>query len=134
MVIMLALQALARYVLEIGIPWTEEISRFSFIFFVYISASLAMMRGTHIKVEFLLMRLPVSVRKIVVTVGNMAQIVFFTSAGIAGLLLVRQMIAFPVYSAALIIPLHYIYVIIPIAYFLMAIRLLQRTLFPAAAA
>ncbi len=128
MVTMLALQAFARYILQTGIPWTEEMSRFSFIFFVYISASLAIFRGTHIRVTILTDRLPAAAQKAVSLLGNCLQIAFFLTASGAGLSLVADMVQFPVFSTSLLLPLYYIYFIIPFSYFMMAVRLVQRML------
>lgn len=127
LVIMITIQATARYLLHIGLPWTEEISRFSFIFFVYISASLAVFRGTHIKVEVLVNILPQKARKALIVFGNVAQVCFFLTAGVAGVQLVVDMVEFPVYSPSLLLPLYYVYFIIPLSYILMAVRLVQRT-------
>lgn len=126
MVFMLALQAVARYILQVGIPWTEELSRFSFIFFVYITASLAVMRGTHIRVTILTDHLPAGVKKVVDFVGNILQIVFFLTAAGAGMSLVSDMVEYPTFSTSLLLPLYYIYFIIPFSYFMMAVRLIQR--------
>ena len=126
MVAMLGLQAVARYILQVGIPWTEEMSRFSFIFFVYITASLAIFRGTHIRVTILTDHLPQGMQKAVELCGNLVQIAFFLTASGAGLSLVKEMVAYPVYSPSLLLPLYYIYFIIPLSYFMMAVRLVQR--------
>ena len=125
-VVMLTIQTFARYVFHVGLPWTEEISRFAFVIFVYISASLAFVRGTHITVSVLLDRLPEKTRALVVRLGEVMQIAFFLTAALAGATLIRSMVAYPVYSSAMLVPLHYIYAIIPLAYFLMAARLFQR--------
>ena len=126
MVAMLGLQAVARYILQVGIPWTEEMSRFSFIFFVYITASLAIFRGTHIRVTILTDNLPQGMQKVVEFCGNLVQIDFFLTASGAGLSLVKDMVAYPVYSPSLLLPLYYIYFLIPLSYFMMAVRLVQR--------
>ena len=126
MVAMLGLQAVARYILQVGIPWTEEMSRFSFIFFVYITASLAIFRGTHIRVTILTDHLPQGMQKAVEFCGNLVQIAFFLTASGAGLSLVKEMVDYPVYSPSLLLPLYYIYFIIPLSYFMMAVRLVQR--------
>lgn len=126
MVAMLGLQAVARYILQVGIPWTEEMSRFAFIFFVYITASLAIFRGTHIRVTILTDHLPQGMQKAVEFCGNLVQIAFFLTASGAGLSLVMEMVDYPVYSPSLLLPLYYIYFIIPLSYFMMAVRLVQR--------
>lgn len=126
LVFVLFIQVTARYCFHIGLAWTEEISRFSFIYFVYISASLAVFRGTHIKVEVIINLLPKKVRNGITVLDTIMQFLFFVIAGIAGTSLVLDMIDFPTLSSSLLLPLYYIYFIIPFAYFLMAVRLVQR--------
>ena len=58
LVVVLALQVIFRYVFQIGLTWSEEISRFAFVWFVYISASLAAQRGTHIRVTLFVNLIP----------------------------------------------------------------------------
>lgn len=128
LVLMLFIQVTARYAFQTGLAWTEEISRFSFIYFVYVSASLAVFRGTHIRVEVVVDRLPERLRRAVTLLGTVVQIAFFVTAGVAGTRLVLDMLAYPTLSPALLLPLYYIYFIIPLSYFLMAVRLLQRSL------
>lgn len=128
LVVMLFVQAAARYFFHTGLAWTEELSRFSFIFFVYLSASVAVFRSTHIKVEVIVNKLPSSLRRIVTAFSALVQIAFFITAGVCGVSLTVDMIAFPVYSPSLLLPLYYVYFIIPLSYFLMAIRLVQRSL------
>ena len=50
LVLVLILQVVFRYGLQTGLTWSEEVSRFAFIWFVYLSASLAAQRGAHIRV------------------------------------------------------------------------------------
>ena len=52
------LQVLFRYVLKIPFIWSEEFSRFLFIWIVWFGAALAIPRGKHMVIEFLRDRLP----------------------------------------------------------------------------
>ena len=99
MVGFLTLQIVARYFFQVGIAWTEELSRFSFLYFVYLSSCFVMMKGRHIRVECLVNVLPLSV---------------------------RNWIEYPVYSPSLMLPLFYFYGVIPMAFFIMALRIVQR--------
>ena len=57
MVACLMLQVGARWVTGAGIPWTEELSRFSFLWAVFASAALVAKHGTHVRItaQYLLM-------------------------------------------------------------------------------
>lgn len=126
MVGLLTLQIVARYFFQVGIAWTEELSRFSFLYFVYLSSCFVMMKGRHIRVECLVNALPPSVRKWVEAFGDMLQIAFCLVASYAGGLLLIDMIEYPVYSPSLMLPLSYFYGVIPLAFLIMALRIVQR--------
>lgn len=51
LIILCFLQILFRFVFNFSLSWTEELSRYVFIALVYISASLAVIRGAHVRVE-----------------------------------------------------------------------------------
>ena len=126
MVGFLTLQIIGRYFFQVGIAWTEELSRFSFLYFVYLSSCFVMMKGRHIRVECLVNVLPLSVRNWIEVFGDMLQIAFCLVAAYAGSLLLVDMIEYPVYSPSLMLPLFYFYGVIPLAFFIMALRIVQR--------
>ena len=109
-----------------SLAWTEELSRFSFLYFVYLSSCFVMMKGRHIRVECLVNVIPLSVRNWIEVFGDMLQIAFCLVAAYAGSLLLVDMIEYPVYSPSLMLPLFYFYGVIPLAFFIMALRIVQR--------
>lgn len=67
-----ALQVTSRYTGLMFVPWTEEVARLLFVWVVWIGAAAAVFRGSHIRFDFLVERLPGSVRVgmgIIVTLG-----------------------------------------------------------------
>ena len=125
LVAFLALQVFFRYVLETGLTWSEELSRFSFVWFVYISASAAAQKGTHIRVTVATHWFPGGQRWCLL-LADAIWVAFNAAVVVAGVLLLRKMAAHPVYSTALFLPLVYVYSIIPIAHALMIVRIVQR--------
>lgn len=125
LVIILALQVFYRYVLHIGLSWSEEVSRFLFVWFVYVSASYAVQVGTHIRVSFVVDLLPERVARAVKVFSDLLWIAFNLAVVVSGILLIRSMIEFPVYSTSLVLPLAAIYVVIPLAHMLMIVRIVQ---------
>ena len=51
--------------ITLDVLWTDEISRYLFVYIVFLGSGLAMMKGKHIRVEFVLDKLPPKVRKYV---------------------------------------------------------------------
>ena len=125
LVLVLAAQIFFRYVLHIGLSWSEEISRFVFVWFVYISASLAAQRGSHIRVTLFARLLPAPGR-FVFLLADLVWVIFNAFVVAAGVMLVTRTLKYPVYSTSLFIPLAYIYLVIPLAHALMILRILER--------
>lgn len=57
-----ALQVTSRYTGLMFVPWTEEVARLLFVWVVWIGAAAAVFRGSHIRFDFLVERVPQSVR------------------------------------------------------------------------
>ncbi|MGF1777386.1 TRAP transporter small permease [Vibrio nomapromontoriensis] len=57
MLSVLTIQIISRYFLSIAIPWTEEVSRWLYIYIVFIGASEAVSRRDHIAVDIVPNRL-----------------------------------------------------------------------------
>ena len=125
LVAVLAAQVFFRYVLQTGITWSEEVSRFAFIWFVYISASLAAQRGTHIRVTLFTGLIPGGER-VAILLADAIWVFFNAFIVVAGILLMRRMFQYPVYSTSLFLPVVWIYAVVPLAHALMIIRILER--------
>jgi len=66
------LQVASRYTGLMFVPWTEEVARLLFVWVVWIGAAAAVFRGSHIRFDFLIERLPKSMQAglgTVVTLG-----------------------------------------------------------------
>lgn len=51
-------QVVARYVLLISTPWTEELARLFFVWAVFLGAAIGVKRNLHTRLDFLFVRLP----------------------------------------------------------------------------
>nr|WP_272209806.1 TRAP transporter small permease [Marinicella sp. W31]MDC2875635.1 TRAP transporter small permease [Marinicella sp. W31] len=125
LVTILAMQVFFRYVLHTGLTWSEEISRFVFIWFVYISASLAARRGSHIRITLFIRWFPGG-EKYALLLADTIWIVFNAFVVAAGIMLISRTLKYPIYSTALFLPLAFIYSVIPIAHTLMILRIIER--------
>lgn len=125
LVLVLAAQVVFRYGLGIGLAWSEEVSRFAFVWFVYISASLAAQRGTHIRVTVATRWVPGG-QRVSLLLADAVWVAFNACVVVAGVLLLQRMLKYPSYSTSLFLPLAYVYTIIPVAHALMILRIVQR--------
>ncbi len=62
MILALLLQVVARYILKLSIPWTEEISRYLLVLMTFTGAAVAVRDRQHIAITFLLDRMPAMAR------------------------------------------------------------------------
>jgi C4-dicarboxylate transporter DctQ subunit len=125
LVVVLVLQVVFRYVFKTGISWSEEVSRFLFIWFVYISASYAVQVGTHIRVSLVVDFMPASLQRPMQVISDLLWIGFNAVVIVSGIQLIASMIEYPVYSTSLLLPMSALYVIIPLSHALMIVRILQ---------
>jgi TRAP-type C4-dicarboxylate transport system permease small subunit len=125
MLITLTIQVVSRYIFGISYSWIDELSRYSLIWFAYLSATYAIIFNAHIKIDLLVKIWPLKLRNKIKLFSN---VIFFIYC-----------IVVAYHSADWIIGLHraktvsmgtgiqmsYFAVIIPITHVLMAIRLIQ---------
>ena len=116
MVIVILLQIFGRYMSNnMDISWTEESARFAQLWMVFFGAGIAMQRNLHVGVDVLTGVLKGTGRKIIVVLCGIFAVVFLIVAiyGSFDLIAVGGLQI----SAALNIPMSYVYFIIPIGLF-----------------
>lgn len=70
MVLCLFLQVAMRIAVGSSLAWTEELSRYSFLWAVYVGAALAVKRGGHVRITAQFMFLPTRWRLVFRAVGD----------------------------------------------------------------
>lgn len=111
-----------RYVFNASLSWSEELSRYLFIWFIFLSMSYAVTQKAHIRVESLNRIIPKKIRPYINIIGKIIWLgfgVFVTYLGIKYALTMNTSV-----SAAMKIPMSIVYLGIPLGYFLMSLRLL----------
>ena len=61
--LVVTMQIVCRYILQELPPWSEELSRYLFIWANFVGASVALARSSHVSIDSLVVRLPDSVRR-----------------------------------------------------------------------
>ena len=80
-----------RYFLNDPLAWTEEAARYALIWLSWLGGGLALRRGAHIAVEFLLDAIPsASTRAVVLFAGRVAALFFLVICVWYGLVLVQR--------------------------------------------
>lgn len=76
MVGIMVYQVILRYVFSAANAWSEELTRYLFIFNVMIAAAIAVRRNSHLQIDILINLLPEKVKKIFTIVATVAGIAF----------------------------------------------------------
>ncbi|WFS61642.1 TRAP transporter large permease subunit [Pseudodesulfovibrio thermohalotolerans] len=105
--------------------WTEELARFIFIWISYLAASIAIKNRENIRVDFVYDRLPAKWQPTFWIVNDLCYLVLGVVVLVMGTDLVRFQIRFPQIAPALQIPYYLPYLILPIGFGLMSLRLVQ---------
>jgi TRAP-type C4-dicarboxylate transport system permease small subunit len=120
----LSIQVFMRYVLQGSISWSEEVSRYAFIWMMFLSASLASQKRTHIRVTAPLLLLPEKYRTYILMISDSIWVFFNCVVVYLSTLQVKSMFQFKYLSPSLQWSMAYIYMIIPIGFALMTVRII----------
>ena len=115
-----------RLVFTSGLPWQEELSRFGFVFVCYLGASYGMKSDDHIRITFVADALPAGARKVLRVITDIIWIGFNVLIVVVSMDYYLHQKEFLGLSGILRIPLHYVFLTIPIGFALLTLRLIQR--------
>ncbi len=125
LVVLLSIQVFYRYLLGTGVAWSEELSRFVFVWTVFLAASYVTQRQQHIRVTVILDMLPKSLKKYVSAFGDGLWVIFNIFIIATSMKIIYSMFEFKNMSAELGINQLYFELIVPISFLLMTIRMIQ---------
>lgn len=122
MTIILFIGVIARYVFNSSLSWSEELTRYMFIWFIFISMSYAVTQKAHIRVDSLNKIVPLKIRPYINIIGKVIWFILSLLVTYLGIMYAKEMTTSV--SASMRLPMSIVYLGIPIGYFLMSIRLL----------
>ena len=125
LVLGLGLQVFFRYVLDASLSWSEELSRFCFIWTIYLGASLAVKKEQHVRVTAQYLLLPKRWRFVVWMFTDIIWAIFNIIFAIEGISLVQHSFQFPEISPALEWNTAWLFMVIPGGFILMTLRMVQ---------
>ncbi len=120
------LQVVFRFFLNFSLDWTEELSRFGFILLVYISASLAVTEDRHVRVEAIDMILKGNAKIYMRIFTEIIWLIVGLIVVVTGFQVAADALAVGQTSPALLLPMGYVYLIIPVTFLMMSIRVIQK--------
>ena len=124
-VILLFLQILLREFFHYSISWGEELATYLFVWFVFLGASYACRLGAHNRVTFQFKMLPPKVGKIMEGLADLIWVVFNCYFIYLSYKFVFVKMNLFWKSQTMGIPMKYFYMILPAAFALMTLRVIQ---------
>ncbi len=89
MVLTISLQVIMRYFFHKPLMWSEELSRYLYAWFCFFGVSIATFDRSHLKVTFVVEKLPKSVQNYLNTFSMLLMIIFFVAVTWSAILLPR---------------------------------------------
>ena len=125
-VLLIFSQIFMRTIFNYSLSWTEELSRYIFIWQTWLGTSIALKYKQHIRVEILINIFKKAKNKKILEISvNLIWIAFSIFLLYAGTLLCKSMIARNVLSSGMRIPLVFVYSCVPISSLIVLIRLIN---------
>lgn len=128
MVILIFVQVFSRYVMGNAIGWTEEASRYLFIWLIFLSIGISFVEKKHISIDIVLDRLPKGVQKAVQQFVYLILLVLSVFLFVQGVDLIQDMKMFNQKSATLQIPMWIVYSALPVGFLFSIIRIIQASI------
>jgi TRAP-type C4-dicarboxylate transport system permease small subunit len=111
--ILCCIQVIARYVFNYPLSWPEELGRYLIILIVYVGASIALRKKSHIAVDIIPTFFPSS-RNILAYLSTISGIVFSLLIIIYGMKFVRSLMISGQIAITLKIPIFIVYSVLPL--------------------
>jgi TRAP-type C4-dicarboxylate transport system permease small subunit len=122
--VVLFLQILLRQFFQYSLPWGEELATYLFVWFAYLGAVVAAKRSAHNRVTFQFAFFPAGVRKWTLAFADLVWVAFNLYFVYLSYDFVFNRMNVFWKSQTIGVPMKYFYMILPIAFTLMSVRIL----------
>lgn len=129
MSVFVGLQVFMRYVMQASLSWSEEISRYLFIFLINIGISYGVKENRHVSISFFVNLFSEKVKKYILIFSDVLFLVFSLIVAVHGVQIASVIRMYGQNSPAVGLPMWIVYIATPIGFSLVSIRLIQRIVF-----
>ena len=124
-VIIVFAQVVTRFILKTPLPWSEEVARFLFIWLIWVGAAYATKERAHIKIDFLVNRLPKAGQTLCLILSTLVWLLFAVFLFYISLVLTQSVMGGGQTGTGSGIPMWIPYSAIPVGMGLMIFRMIQ---------
>jgi C4-dicarboxylate transporter DctQ subunit len=128
LVVVVFLQVFGRFVPIFSVDWAEELSRYLFVWILYLGASTGVKKYAHIRLNLIPRFAPPGLAIFFSFLSDLIWLAFNGVMIYAGIQLFWSSIVYPFHSAVMDVSMALVYIIIPLCFFLMSVRLAQNIL------
>jgi TRAP-type C4-dicarboxylate transport system permease small subunit len=125
MVVAVFLQVLFRFLLDQPLAWTEELARYLLVWLTFLGSAYAMSIKAHIGTEYIQKFLSPTANKIVLSLSALLSVLFFLVMVYQGYEMAMRSMTQT--SPGLLLPMGYVYMVIPISGVLLILNVLHVT-------
>lgn len=112
MVTIIFAQVIARYAFSNSLSWSEEAGRYIFVWMTFLGAAMAVRNRQHVSLDLILKSLPNFIQKLLMSVSYLSMMIFTAVLIFGGFKFVAR--GSHQASSALEIPMHYVYIVLPL--------------------
>ena len=125
MVVLVFTATMTRYLQLFPMPWSEELARYIMVWLAYIGASLGIKRGAHLGIDALVKAMPAKVQSVMIFVRMCVMLLFAVLIIYYAYEIISHQQRIGQTSPALLIPIWWAYLAVPMGCFMIAIRTIQ---------
>ena len=116
-------QVVARYAFSNSLSWSEEAGRYIFVWMTFLGAAMAVRDRQHVSLDMFLKILPNSMQRFLLLISYISMMAFTAVLIYGGLKFVAR--GSQQFSSALEIPMHYVYIVLPVGGVLIFLYLIK---------
>lgn len=126
MLVLVIFQVIVRSV-SLTVSWTEEMTRYIFIWLTFLGMSIGFRRAEHIRLLFFVDMFPQKIRKILHVFQLLASLAFLGGMMYLGLTFLQQTIAAQETAYAIQMPMYLVVLAVPVSFFLAIVGMFEET-------
>lgn len=125
MVLVMGVQVFMRYVFNNSLTWSEELTRYLFVWSSFISIGYCTKKQSSIKLEQLLLMMPTKVAQLVRLITKILMVCFFIYVFRSSIVVVQSTYASGQVSSALRLPMYFVQMSTIVGFALAIVRIIQ---------
>lgn len=125
MSLLVGLQVFMRYIIHQSLPWSEEITRYMFIYLMYLGISYGVRMNRHIRISVFVDLFSERIRKALQLLSDFLFLIFATVVVLKSTEVAALILRLGQRTAATDVSMAAVYAAVPLGYALVAIRLIQ---------